>query len=98
MPVQCCPMCKRRMPSPKLGGKKYEQDVSRAEAAIQCLKNWPGSYADRHSSAHIDARGQETQAIEDEILRLQDAINDPAKLWRIYRRADKAEGYGNIYV
>jgi len=71
-----CPHCGMAIPTRKANGNtKYQEDVRKAEAAIAVLGRQP--YPEL------------TQACEDEAFRLLMAIDDPAKLYAIYRRSDK---------
>jgi len=71
-----CPNCGHRIPVKAKGAEaKYREDVRKAEAAIAVLARQPYP--------------QLTEACAAESLRLRAAIENPAKLYAIYRRADK---------
>ena len=74
-----CPHCGLVIPA-KINGAnkgeaKYREDVRKAEAAIGVLDRVP--YPELY------------EASQAEKIRLQVAISDPARLYAIYRRADK---------
>lgn len=92
--MDICPCCRRRIPKSKTQAidRKYSEDVARARASIAVCEQMltrdlaevgPTRY--RNDSLRL--------AIESHLVSLNDALNDPAKLWRIYRRKDKASGY-----
>src|ERR1700683_41512 len=80
------PCCKRAMPKPRGGTPelKLAQDIAKAERSIELLDriqhdpNWDVS---RPESFY--------EAMQSEARRLKNAIQNPEKLWTIYRRADK---------
>jgi hypothetical protein len=65
--------------------KKLQQDIERAEYAIQCCQN-------ALTSPQFAGPIWE-EAIKSEILRLHRAIAEPWRLWAIYRRTDKGPVY-----
>jgi hypothetical protein len=77
-----CPTCGRKFTTPKGSDKKLAQDLEKAWAAIAVLESFP---ADSPAMA---------EAIALEMVRMRRALVDHSLLWRIYRRADKATGYG----
>lgn len=78
----CCPTCKRKFATPRGTDKKLAQDLARAENALYVLETYqPDSPAMR-------------EAIELEAVRMRRALIDHSLLWNIYRRSDKATGYG----
>ena len=83
-----CPNCGCNIPArPKqvkqdAGQKKYVADVKRALEAIRVLEQ----------CGYPELR----EACDAEILRLRIAIGNEARLWAIYRRADKSAGYGDV--
>jgi len=71
-----CPHCGIAIPTRKSGANaKYQEDVRKAEAAIAVLGRQP--YAELKEACEMEA------------FRLLMAIDDPAKLYSIYRRNDK---------
>jgi hypothetical protein len=73
-----CPHCGLAIPSkPKgnTGEAKYREDVNRAESAIAVLSRVP--YPELWEASQLES------------ARLQAAIASPARLYAIYRRADK---------
>jgi len=73
-----CPHCGMAIPvrtSKSNGSAKYQEDVRKAEAAIEVLGRQP--YAELKEACEMEA------------FRLLMAIDDPAKLYAIYRRNDK---------
>lgn len=71
-----CPHCGMAIPARKSNGNaKYQEDVRKAEAAIEVLGRQP--YAELKEACEMEA------------FRLLMAIDDPAKLYAIYRRNDK---------
>jgi hypothetical protein len=85
----CCPTCHRAYPKPKGGTpeKKLEQDIAKAQRSIEVLKRA------KHDSWSACSPEAFYEAMQSEILRLSIAVNDPRKLWAIYRRADKGIPY-----
>ena len=80
-----CPNCGCQIPKQAkqdAGQKKYIQDTKRALQSIEILQN----------CSHPELRA----ACDAEMTRLRIAIGIPRKLWAIYRRADKANGYGKV--
>jgi hypothetical protein len=84
-----CPCCGRKIiakksSAPKID-KRLEQDIARANAAIDALAT---------CEQRLGLTGPEwRQAIESEARRMQRAISDHRLLWSIYRRADKSIPY-----
>ena len=76
-----CPTCNRKLPQAKVSDKKLSEDIRKAESAIAVLSLYIGT----------DSLGE---ACLSESIRLQRAITDHGLLWSIYRRRDKASGYG----
>jgi len=88
-----CPCCKRAYPKPRAAdnpARKLEQDIARATAAIEVLKRAQPDPLIRYNPPSVFA-----EAMQDEILRLSNAIEHTAKLWAIYRRADKGASYAH---
>ena len=78
-----CPTCNRRLAAPKLADKKLTQDLALAERSIAILND----YATTNRYGLGEASALEAQ-------RLHRALADHKLLWSIYRRRDKASGYG----
>lgn len=78
-----CPACNRRFPSPKVQDKKLTEDLARAQRAINIL--------DDYATHNRYGLGEACQL---EAFRLLRAMSDHKLLWSIYRRKDKATGYG----
>lgn len=78
-----CPACIRKLPVAKVADKKLAQDIARATASIAILDDVMRT--NRYGlgeAAHLEAK------------RLRRALADHRLLWSIYRRRDKATGYG----
>jgi hypothetical protein len=86
MICKICPTCNRKFPTPKVADKKLAQDIARAQAAILVLHSFPAD------SEHL------REACQLEAIRLEQAVLDHGLLWSIYRRSDKASGYGMAIV
>jgi hypothetical protein len=78
-----CPTCNRRLAAPKLADKKLTQDLARAERSIAILNDYVKT--NRYNLGAACAL---------EAQRLYRALADHKLLWSIYRRRDKASGYG----
>jgi hypothetical protein len=81
-----CPTCKRKFSARTGTDKKLAQDLARAESSLLTLRTY---------SADNEAL---REAIDLERQRLERALIDHSLLWSIYRRADKATGYGIALV
>ncbi len=80
-----CPHCGMAIPPRKSGGEaKYQEDVRKAEDAIAVLARQP--YPELNEACQLES------------IRLRLAIANPAKLYAIYRRADKKTpaNYGKV--
>lgn len=100
-----CPTCGRKAPTPRGNAavdKKWKEDVAKAEAAIAVLERAKVDYfpLDAKKDAVVIAKmqGLLAEACKDEVARLRRAVNEPGKLWAIYRRRDKAAGYAGTTV
>lgn len=65
--------------------RKLIQDRARCAAAIGILERWKPQPYETHPC--------HAQSIALELKRMRRAYDDPALLWTIYRRADRATGY-----
>ena len=81
-----CPTCHRRFTTTPPRDRKLAQDLARAQRAITIL--------DTYSTTNASLR----EACEMEAVRMRRALHDHALLWSIYRRADRATGYGIALV
>jgi len=73
--------------------KKLLEDTKRAQRAIDALSRWsPDAWDKRSLGKNVNLA---FDAVEAEIARLYDAVANPEKLWRIYRRADKGASYAS---
>lgn len=81
-----CPACNRRFSTTQPHDKKLAQDIARANAAITIL--------DTYSTTNVSLR----EACEMEAVRMRRALTDHRLLWTIYRRSDRATGYGIALV
>lgn len=85
-----CPTCGRKFVAARAGqDKKLSQDIARAESAIRACMRFLGYHAESESLR---------SACASEIVRLRRALLDHSLLWAIYRRSDKAAGYGIALV
>jgi hypothetical protein len=78
------------MPKPRGGTPelKLAQDIAKAERSIEILKQAQPDPMTRYNPPESFA-----EAMDNEIRRLSNAIQNPEKLWAIYRRADKGTPY-----
>lgn len=90
-----CPCCKRRIVAAKpKTDKKLAEDIAKATHAIELLTNWSPDPNDTPIT-----RTALQLAVIEELDRMTRAIQgDYDLLWRIYRRKDKASGYGIVAV
>jgi hypothetical protein len=88
--MNICPTCHRRIPASRKSAtvkiyKRLEQDIARANAAIEALAT---------CEQRLGLTGPEwRQAIESESRRLSRALTGHHVLWAIYRRTDKSAPY-----
>lgn len=78
-----CPACHRKLPAAKVADKKLAEDLAKANSSIAILDDYKRT--NRYGLG--EAAGLEAK-------RLRRALNDHSLLWSIYRRRDKATGYG----
>jgi len=87
--MNCCPTCKRAYAKPRGSSElKLKQDIEKTQRSIELLRNAQPDPMIRYNPPSLFA-----DAIQDEIRRLEYAIEHPVKLWAIYRRADKGIPY-----
>jgi len=80
--TNCCPTCHRKFTAPRTVDKKLAQDMARAEQAIFILETYHADSPAMHEACELEAQ------------RMRRALTDHKLLWSIYRRSDKASGYG----
>lgn len=84
---KCCPACHRKFPVTKVVDKKLAEDQAKARASIVILKDFIST--NRYGLG---------EACRQEQVRLESALTNHKLLWAIYRRRDKATGYGIAVV
>lgn len=99
--MSACPCCGRKYQVARQSSdKKLAEDRARAQAAINALERfnpaipaWAIQPQSRRDSLLVNPSVQ--ASIEAELTRMREALNNPALLWSIYRRRDKAAGYAS---